>query len=126
MTKDKRDEVKAALEIYRRREVFDREMQERAIKTLVDHGCWSGRQIVKITGAPDALVRMFTTKTDRTGGRFNPDTLELIQEAIVLRDSNDWNPYLIRAIHERGTSLKVLALLLGASVSTVKWQADKA
>ena len=119
---DKRHELREAQSIYSRRGSFDPEMAERAIRALAGHGFWSKNHITALTGAKRALVQRLVDKTERTGGRFNPDTLDLILEAITLKDRNEWNPYLIRTITEAGTSVYFLALLLDVPASTLKYR----
>lgn len=117
----KRKEVKQAHAIYRRREALKSDGMAEAIATLAAHGLWSRRQIMAITGAGEYRVRLAVGKVDRTGGRFNPDTLDLLLELFEIQDQNEQNPHLIALIIDMGTSARMLSRLSGIPESTVKW-----
>lgn len=122
---DYRKELREALQIYRKRDTFDSQQLEEAVSILTRHGIWSMVQIRSITGASTALVYATAGKTDRTGGRFNPDTLELLIEEIALKDSAEVNVRLTHRIAEMGTSTYMIAKLVGTPVATVKYRAAR-
>lgn len=123
---NKRNEVKQAHAIYRRREALKMEGLAEAVDTLAGHGLWSRRQIMAITGGTEHAVRSTFTKGDHTGGRFNPDTLDLLLELFELQDMNEQNPHLIAYIVDKGTSVRMLSRLSGIPESTIKWLQGKA
>lgn len=120
---DNRRIIKEALEIYRNRGTYDSEQLDRAVRTLSGHEMWSMTQMAKILGASMREVTARTTKTTKTGGRFNPATLELALEEVALADLGDQNPLLTAKIWEMGTSPSFLARLIGQPVSTVQLRA---
>ncbi len=120
---DSRKEVRQALDIYKRRETFDTEQLERAVKLLASHNLWSMAQVSAISGATKPVVYRLMTKEDHTGGRFNPETLDLILEEIELKDRNETNRALTAKILSMGTSSYMLGKLIGQPVASVKWRA---
>lgn len=119
---DHRKELKEALQIHRKRKTFDAQQREEAVGILAQHGIWSMVQIGAISNAPASLVYAVAGKTDRTGGRFNPDTLELLLEEIALKDSSEVNVLLTSRIAEMGTSSYMIAKLTGIHPATVKYR----
>lgn len=117
--------VKEAAEIYRKRDTFDAEQVDRAVEVLAGHGIWSMTQMAKILGVNIREVLARTSKTDKSGGRFNPATLELALEEIALAELGDSNPLLTARIWDMGTSPSFLARLIGQPVSTVQWRAAR-
>lgn len=115
--------VKEALEIWRDRGTYDDEQLDRAVKALVAHGMWSMTQMAKILDVSMREILSRTSKSEKTGGRFNPATLELALEEIALADLGDQNPLLTAKIWEMGTSPSFLARLIGQPVSTVQLRA---
>lgn len=125
MATDEKKIVKEAAEIYRNRGTFDAEQLDRAVEVLVGHDMWSMTQMAKILGVNIREVLGRTSKTSKTGGRFNPDTLELALEEIALAELGDSNPLLTARIWDMGTSPSFLAKLIGQPVSTVQWRAAR-
>jgi hypothetical protein len=129
MTIDRRREVRAAKDIYERRHTFDAEMTERAVRLLAEHKdadgrpLWSMAQVALFTGAKPTLVRRVMSKTDHSGGRINPASLDLLLEMIALNDRNERNTALVAKIIDDGTSSYMVAKLVGRPVATVKWLA---
>lgn len=120
---DHRKELREAHDIHRRRATFDAEQQERAIVKLAGHELWSMAQIAAIVGVPKHHVYKLVTKTDHTGGKFNPASIELILEEIANKDRNEPNRALTARILADGTSSYMLEKLTGQDVSTIKWRA---
>ncbi|MEV5068929.1 hypothetical protein MRBLMI12_000486 [Microbacterium sp. LMI12-1-1.1] len=129
---DRRHEVRAARDIYRRRNAIDDETRERAVTLLAGHKdadgapLWSMAQVAKISGAKPSVVRRLMDKKDHTGGRINPESFDLILEEIALKDRNESNVLLTKRIIDDGTSTYQLSKLIGVKVPTVKWRLDKA
>ena len=128
---DRRHEVRAARDIYNRRDAIDDETRERAVKLLAGHKdaagnpLWSMAQVAKISGAKPSLVRRLMDKKDHTGGRINLDSFDLILEEIALKDRNDSNRALTAKIIDDGTSSYMLEKLIGVKVSTIKWRVNQ-
>lgn len=114
--------VKQADEIYRRSDKFDADRRARAIALLGSHGLWSLAQISAISGAGMHEVRRAVTKKDSTGGRFNPATLTWILEEFDLRGRQDTNDLLTTKIVDEGTSVVMLARILGVSIPSIRSQ----
>lgn len=123
---DNRKAVREAWQIYQRREGFDAHKKDEAVRLLAGHGIWSLAHIAAIVGVSRDFVRTRYDKSDHTGGRFNPETLDLILEEFELKDRNESNEFLTARIIELGTSSGLLAKLIGQPWSTVKWRAGKA
>lgn len=125
METDNEKIVKEAAEIYRKRATFDGEQLDRAVEVLSGHGIWSMTQMAKILGVNIREILARTSKTDKSGGRFNPDTLDLALEELAIAKLGDSNPLLTARIWDMGTSPSFLAKLLGQPVSTVQWRAAR-
>lgn len=125
MRQDHRQAIREARDIYRRRDVLDEEMLERAVSVLAGHKIWSMSQVRQITGAKSKMVRDIMQKTSHTGGKLNPQSFDLMLEEIELADRNDSNPLLTLRIVESGTSGLMLSRLIGQSVATVNWRARR-
>lgn len=122
---DNKTIVKEALEIWQKRGTYDQEQLDRAVATLVGHGMWSMNQMAKILDVNVRQIMSRTAKTDTTGGRFNPATLDLALEEMSLADLGDSNPLLTARIWDMGTSPSFLAKLIGQPASTVQWRAAR-
>lgn len=125
METDNEKIVKEAAEVYRKRATFDGEQLDRAVQVLSGHGIWSMTQMAKILGVNIREILARTSKTDKSGGRFNPDTLDLALEELAIAKLGDSNPLLTARIWDMGTSPSFLAKLLGQPVSTVQWRAAR-
>lgn len=125
MGTDNKKIVKEAAEIYRERGTFDSEQLDRAVEVLSGHGVWSMTQMAKILGVNMREIMGRTSKADKSGGRFEPATLDLALEEIALADLGESNPLLTAKIWDMGTSPSFLAKLIGQPVSTVQWRAKR-
>lgn len=117
--------VKEALEIYVTAggpQVKKVEWRQAAIRRLARHGMWSLAHIQAITGVGMKEVRRTVTKSDHTGGRFNPATLSLIVEEFDMRQGGGVNDALTTAIVDMGTSPLLLSRILGVSVGRIRAQ----
>lgn len=121
MTSNRRH-VREAYDLYRRREAFTETDRGNAVQILAAQGIWSKAQITTITGATSAYVKKNVDKTDHTGGRFNPDTFDLILELFDINQAGDRNPRLTATIVEAGTSVRMLSRLTGRTESSLKFE----
>jgi hypothetical protein len=74
-------------------------------------GMFSNRHIAAITGLSVDLVCDIVKKSDKTGGRFNPESLPLIFDLWLEYVDGGTNPQLISTIVNSGTSVGFLARL---------------
>lgn len=118
--------LEQAWNIYRRRGAFDDAGFEEAVKVLQSHGFWSLRAMEKILDVPYSKLRAVVEKPERTGGRFNPETLELMLEESRLADRGDSNPELTLRITQMGTSWSFLGRVLDQTDSKVLRRLRKA
>src|SRR5690606_31804599 len=98
---------------------------DRAVEVLEGHGLWSMNQMMKILGVSMRQILGRTSKANTTGGRFNPDTLELALEEITIAELGETNPLLTARIWDMGTSPSFLARMIGQPVSSVQWRAAR-
>lgn len=89
-------------------------------RRLGQHGVFSLNQIAAILGTSTSVIHEEVTKTDRTGGRLNPDTLGLIRD--LLEQERIGQPYGFFAaeILRAGTSPLVLERLTGIPALTLR------
>ena len=119
---DNYEAVRQAADIHGRSAAFDDSARVDAITILHGHGLWSLTQIAAISAAKMSHVTRAVSKSDRTGGRLNPDSLTLIVEEFELRSLGQTNDALTARIHEQGTSLLVLSRLLAVNVGSLRTQ----
>lgn len=119
--RERREIVSEALEIYTA-DGHGPEWRQAAIRRLARRGVWSLAHVSAISGVGMHEVRRTVTKTDHTGGRFNPATLSLIAEELALRDGGEVNDALTATIVSMGTSPLLLSRLLGVSVGKIRAQ----
>lgn len=112
--------LQQAWDIYRRAGAYNDAQLDEATKVLEGHGLWSLRSMAKITGASYNQIQGRVVKSERTGGRFEPRTLELILEESRLADRGESNPKLTSEIIAGGTSLTFLAKLLGQTPKKIE------
>lgn len=99
---------------------LDIEAQETRAVDLAASGFLSKRAIIDITGLPDGRVHRLIEKSERTGGRLNPETLSLIFD--VAKTEQDGGPRdhrMLRTICSQGTSANILARFTGISRRTI-------
>ncbi|MDF2506284.1 MAG: hypothetical protein K0Q52_143 [Microbacterium sp.] len=123
---DNQRAIREALDIYRRSAGFDEFQKAEAVRLLAEHGIWSLSHISALARVSRFYARQRVEKTDHTGGRFNPETLEWILEEFLLKQQNETNPKLTALIVEMGTSSGFLARILEQPWSSVKWRVNKA
>ena len=118
--------LEQAYEIYRRRGAHSDADLDKAAEALMGQGLWSLSNIALILGTNMRQVTQRVSKSDSTGGRLNPATLELIVEESRLADLGESNPLLTAKIAEMGTSWTFLAKLLGQTQGQVRYRLKKA
>lgn len=121
-----RKAVLKAADIYKRRGFFTPTETAAAVGVLAAQGLWSKAQIVALSGATSTFVKKNVEKTDHTGGKFNPDSLDLILEMFDLMQAGEKNPKLTAAIVDAGTSVRMLSRLTGRPEPSIKYEIGKA
>lgn len=120
---DRRNAVREAHLIYKTKDSLDAKKRDEKIALLVSHDLWSNRNIIAITGATPWFVTKVNRKTNKKGGNLNPESLETIERIIRLKDKGEVDRSLYEKVVADGTSVYVLAALLGEPVTTVKRRA---
>lgn len=93
------------------------ELIEKA-KALNDWGVFSKRNIIQITRLPSWIVHREVSKSNRTGGRLDPDALPMIFDF-----SNSHDTELFKKIlDETDTSFRFLCRLAGVPLSTMQYR----
>lgn len=125
MLRDNWTAVKEAASIYRHAGNVSPAWRLEAVETLASHKLWSLTQIVAISGVPMHDVRRIASKKSHTGGRFNPATLQLILELFDLTSLERTNDNLVARIVQEGTSVGMLARIIGAPVGRFRNQLER-
>jgi hypothetical protein len=87
---------------------------------LGETGVFSNNNIALIVGLDVGMVGRLTGKTDKTGGRFNPEGLPLILDlSLAWRAHKICDAHLVRAIVGAGVSPSIVAKLTGISRGTL-------
>jgi len=101
----------------------DKQAQFDDAVSLGELGIFSNHNIAKITKLNPATVAGLTQKTDKTGGRFTPESMEAIatlglrwkQQGLVSHSA-------VASIVDAGTSPNMIALLTGIPRTTIyRW-----
>lgn len=100
--------VQHASRVYRARENMTREHLINEAIALGEWGVWSNRHIAQITGLRPQLVNELTGKTDKTGGRFDPEALSAIITCCNAKARADIDPALVKAALDAGISASLL------------------
>ena len=99
------------------------------VTELADYGVFSKRQIAKIAELPLSKVAPLVDKTDRTGGRLNPESLEALRDLVArARRGEDFGAS-ASEILRYGTSASLAARFAGLTPHQVRaaaWQHDRA
>lgn len=96
-----------------------------AAASLAEHGIFSRRAIVAITGLSYRQVAKVVTKTDRSGGRLNPEVLGDLVRLAEARDRGQMDVFAAqRALS--GTSASFASRLTGVPISTLARWAKRA
>ena len=99
--------------------LYSEEELRQKVEQVVDTGVFSLRQVATMCGKSPSTVSRWVTRKSRTGGKLNPDDLEILRSIIFQRDMNDVDWGQISRVISRGTSLDFLAKITGISKSTL-------
>ena len=89
------------------------------IRELDDWKVFSNIQIANFVGLKSDTVGAFTGKTDKTGGRLNPEALGDIMKVIHIDNLGQIDPHAIKRVLDQGVSTRMLARLTGLVQSTI-------
>lgn len=112
------EQLKLAAAAYADSKTAPRDTRIRHAIKLGETGLFSLRQIASITGAPLHDVAEVVRKTDKAGGKLNPDALPLLIEASEAEDEADQRA-LIYSAYVYGASANAISALLGLKLSQV-------
>ncbi|QIK61785.1 hypothetical protein G7068_16090 [Leucobacter viscericola] len=102
-----------AIAAYAASDLIGRPERRVLAKELAEFDALSKRQIASIVRLdPNELVDAFE-KTDSRGGRLNPETLEIIEQALTLPEGEAIALYY--KAYQEGTSVDAIATLIGQS-----------
>lgn len=112
--------LQQALVAWTRVRTDDRQPQVDDAVALAETGVFSTRQIILITGLPEKLTYDLVGKTNKEGGRFNPEALPQIYDIWQQRARTEAvDKKLVRLIVGQGVSPRMLAKLTGLAPSTI-------
>lgn len=106
--------------IHRQAPTASLEERERNVVLLDGPGIWSQAQIVAITHASRWQVHRLSKKSNRRGGKFNPESLPLLIEIRRHKDKGQLDRTLFARVVAQGTSPDMIARLTGYSSTSVK------
>ena len=106
-------EVIEAYNFYSRRDTLSTAERKQAALRLAEHGLWSKRHIAMISGLDISTVAGLVQKSDRTGGRFSPGSLDLLVELCEKTDKHENDAELERKIIDEGTGYGMLEKITG-------------
>ncbi|WP_217182678.1 hypothetical protein [Streptomyces sp. AC495_CC817] len=114
--------------VYAHQSDYDRQQRFDAAASLSQWGLFSLRQVGAIAGVSHSTVRKLAKpKSDRTGGKFDPECLELLLD-IRRRYARgeDVEPEAVAQLADAGTSLGFAARLAGIPESWLRRRYTKA
>lgn len=99
----------------------DRAVLVEQLQNLAEYELFSNRQMERICGGivSHTTIAGYTRKSTKTGGRLNPDSLELIREIMFMKHDGRIAYDLIGAVLDAGTSQNMLSRLTGVAQSTI-------
>lgn len=93
----------------------------KAVQELGEFKFWSYRQLAAIcrNQISHSKVAHLVSKTDKKGGKFNPDHLEMLRDIVFQRSAGkvDWER--IRTVMDGGTSGDMIARVTGMPKSSI-------
>ena len=91
------------------------------IQELAEFRIFSGRQISKICGGSlsHVVISSIVSKTDKSGGRFDPVSLEDIREALFSKERGRTDYKSVKNALDAGTSQNMVARLTGINQSAI-------
>lgn len=115
--------VQHARHVIQRKHRLDRQQLFDEAVALGEWGLFSKRQIASFTGLTEREVSGLIQKTDKTGGRLEPEAIEHIEKIIL----GDRTPDRVRTAAEAGCSTPMLVRLTGLPGTTLRrWVAGGA
>lgn len=94
---------------------------------LAESGVWSLRHLALITGLTEGrIARKVALKAERTGGRFNPESLPHMLNAIEGRRRDEPIQDEVAQAVTLGTGPYLVSRLTGIPASSVKWYCARA
>lgn len=113
--------LQEALYTYEHRDTLDKQALTDAAISLGEWGLFSCASIVKITGLPRQRVQALLQKSDKTGGRFDPEDLPHLIDLSIANTRGEMNVFAAKRA-TRGTSTYFAARLTGVPRSTLlRW-----
>lgn len=82
-------------------------------------GLFSLRQISQLCGKSPSTLSRWGGRNSKTGGKFNPDDLEMYRSIIFQRDMGELDWGQVYKVINRGTSIDFLARITGLPKSSV-------
>lgn len=100
---------------------FSEDQVAQKVVELSKYGLFSNRQIAKIFGdnINHSKVRSYTKKTDKTGGSFDPGSLETIRQILFTKSMGRFDHEAVTKALEMGTSQNMIMRLSGVSQSVI-------
>jgi hypothetical protein len=98
----------------------DKQIADKAAE-LSRYGLFSNRQIAKIfgSGVNHSKIKTYTNKTDKTGGSFEPESLETLRQILFTKSMGDFDYQAVKRAIEMGTSQNMIMRLSGVSQSSI-------
>jgi len=97
---------------------LDRQGKFDAAVALAEHNIFSARNISQITGLATTTVLRLAPKSEKTGGRFNPESLPHLVRLMHLRANGEVDVREAKAAVDKGTSTTFAARLTGIPTTT--------
>lgn len=128
MNDEKRLEaINTAIWVRENAKTFSEDQIAQRIGELSKYGLFSNRQIAKIFGDSinHSRVRSYTQKTDKTGGSFEPASLETIRQILFAKSSGNFDHEAVVKAIDMGTSQNMIMRLSGVSQSVISRRLKK-
>lgn len=106
---------------------IDRAKLFEVIEDIGEYGLFSARQISSLSGsaASHQMVARLCKKTDKTGGRLSPATLEGIKQCFHDRINKTVDYKLVKEIIDAGTSQGMLSKMTGINQGQISKELTK-
>jgi hypothetical protein len=100
---------------------ISRDLLIERLQELSEYSLFSNRQMAKICGNQIShnVLGVYVQKSDKSGGKLNPTSLEDIREALFSKERKRINYNAILRALESGTSQGMVSKLTGISQSTI-------
>lgn len=117
--------LKEARDVHSRRGGLDRQQKADAAVSLAEWGIYSNRHIAKFVGLAPATVNGLVPKTERTGGRLEPEALQPTIDVLLMRIRGEVDNDKVRVAIAAGVSVNFLAKLAGIPQRTLARMAER-